>query len=189
MNKMILLFSFLVLNSMSAQKKKPTDNTGANLLLAKNGEASVVFNKKKDLYLIVLKDSMLLSKSKPELIPNTIKVNPLKVKNNTFYHVNWKAIEKKETTIRKELATLNENQIWNPINKTLLLANTEKTVDITEIEYLDRLKTTSQTISKKRNDGYLFSLLSNGDFSLSNKSIMTKYSYNDKTNKYEPIKR
>ncbi|QYS85933.1 hypothetical protein JJC03_12865 [Flavobacterium oreochromis] len=54
---------------------------------------------------------------------------------------------------------------------------------------MDRLKTTSQTISKKRNEGYLFTLLSNGDFSLSNKTMTTKYAYNDRTSKYEPFRK
>ncbi|AMA48786.1 MULTISPECIES: hypothetical protein [Flavobacterium] len=188
MNKIILLLSFLVLNSIQAQKTKPIDYTNS-LLLVKNGEATIVFNKKKELYLVVLKDSMLLTKNNPNLMPNTMKVSALKIKNKTFYHVNWKATEKRETSIRKEFAILNENQIWNPVTKTLLIANTEKTTDITEVEYLDKLKNTSQTISKKRNEGYLFTLLSNGDFSLSNKSMITKYSYNDKTDRYEPTKK
>ncbi|QYS89232.1 hypothetical protein [Flavobacterium davisii] len=141
------------------------------------------------MYLVVIKDSMLLTKNKPEFVPNTVKVAPIKVKNKTFYHVSWKAVEKKETSLGKEFVNLTENQIWNPVKKTLLIANIEKSIDITEIEYLDKFKNASQTISKKRNEGYLFSLLSNGDFSLSNKNNMTKYSYNEKTDKYESVKR
>ncbi|QYS85932.1 hypothetical protein JJC03_12860 [Flavobacterium oreochromis] len=96
MNKIVLLFSFFLLNlTIQAQKKKSTDNTSSNLLLAKNGEASVVLNKKRDMCLVVLKDSILLTKNKPDLIPNTIKINQLKVKNSIFYHVSWKSIEKK----------------------------------------------------------------------------------------------
>lgn len=188
MRKLTLLLSVLCLNFGYGQKKKSSTTT-ANPVLAKTATASVTFNKKKDLYLIVQKDSLLLVKSKADFKPTNVKITEFKVKTNTFYNVSWNAIEKSETPERKEIATITENQIWNPISKVLLLGNIQKVVDITEIQFLDRLKTASQTVQKKRSEGYLFSLLPSGEYTLSNKTSVQKYVYNDKTLKYELSKK
>lgn len=185
MKKIIVLLMVISTGFTYAQKKKTSTTAGT---LAKNGTASVVFNKKNDLFLVVSKDSMLLTKSRADFSPMNVKIAPVKVKTNTFYCVTWNESQKTDTKLKKEVAAVTENQIWNPATKTLLIGNTQKAVDVTEIEFLDRLKTASQTVYKKRNEGYIFSLLPNGDFTLSNKSATTKYTYNDKTSRYEPKK-
>ena len=187
MKKIALLFTLFSVALMHGQKKKTSSTTAT--VLAKSGNASVVFNKKKDLYLVVAVDSMLLAKSKPDFNPTNVKLTPVKVKANNFYNVSWSAVEKTETKLKKEVSNITENQLWNPTTKTLLIGNTQKAVDITEIEFLDRLKTASQTVYRKRSEGYLFTLLANGEFTLSNKTSNTKYAYNEKSQRYEPVKK
>lgn len=191
MKKIALLLMVLTVSLSYGQKKKKKNKStkAATVALAKSGDASVVFNKKKDLYLVVSKDSMLLTKNRADFSPSNVKVAPVKVKANTFYCVTWNETQKTDTKLKKEVAAVTENQIWNPITKTLLVGNTQKAVDVTEIEFLDRLKTASQTVYKKRNEGYLFTLLGNGDFTLSNKAVSTKYTYNEKSSRYEVVRK
>lgn len=185
MKKIIALLMVISTGFTYGQTKK---SSSAASPLAKNGTASVVFNKKNDLFLVVAKDSMLLTKSRADFSPMNVKITPVKVKANTFFCVTWNETQKTDTKLKKEVAAVTENQIWNPITKTLLIGNTQKAVDVTEIQFLDKLKTASQTVYKKRNEGYVFSLLPSGDFTLSNKSATTKYVYNEKTSRYEPKK-
>lgn len=191
MKKLTILLLILSVSFSYGQrkKKKTTTSNTSTTVLTKSGNASVVFNKKKDLYLVVLKDSMLLCKNRTDFNPNNVKITPVKVKTNTFYCVTWNETQKTDAKLKKEVAAVTESQIWNPTTKTLLIGNTQKAVDVTEIEFLDRLKTASQTVYKKRNEGYMFTLLGNGDFTLSNKTSTMKYTYNEKSSKYEVVKR
>jgi hypothetical protein len=183
---------FLIALSFTAtygQKKKTTTKAPENKaqVLVKNGVASVEMNKAK-VVLIVAKDTMLLADNKTAS-PVNCKVVPVKVKSNTFYCVTWNETSKTSTKLKKEESAITESQLWNPVTKTLLLGNTQKINKIEEIVFLDRLKTASETQYKTRNEGYLFSLLPNGDFTLSNKSATTKYAYNEKSMRYEPVKK
>lgn len=191
MKKITILLLILSVSIVYGQKKKKkiTSSSATTSVLAKSGNASVVFSKKKDLYLVVLKDSMLLTKNRTDFNPTNVKLTPVKAKSNTFYCVTWNETQKTDTKLKKEVAAVTENQIWNPVTKTLLIGNTHKAVDVSEIEFLDRLKTASQTVYKKRNEGYVFTLLGNGDFTLSNKSVTTKYAYNEKSSKYELVRK
>lgn len=194
MKKIALLLLVLSVSFSYGQKKKRSSSSKVKAkapsgVLAKTGDASVLFNKKNDLVLAVAKDTMVLTKSKSDFAPTNVKVAPVKVKTNTFYCVTWNETVKTDTKAKKETAAVTENQLWNPATKTLLIGNTQKAVEVQEIEYLDKLKTASQTVYKKRNEGYQFTLLGNGDFTLSNKTSSTKYAYNDKSSRYEPVKK
>lgn len=189
MKKIAILVMAFTLSVTYGQKKKSAKKsaTASSEVLAKNGDASVKMNKSK-VILIVAKDTMVLAENKTTPLSNC-KVVPVKIKTNTFYCVTWNETAKTDSKLKKEEAAIVESQIWNPLTKTLLVGNTQKTVKVTEIVFLDRLKTASETQYKTRNEGYLFSLLPNGDFSLSNKSATTKYAYNEKAARYEPVKR
>lgn len=190
MKKIALLLMVLSVSLSYGQKKKKSTATKTPAgVLAKSGDVSVLFNKKNDLVLTVAKDTMVLTKSKSDFAPTNVKVAPVKVKANTFYCVTWNETVKTDVKGKKETAAVTENQLWNPVTKTLLIGNTQKAVEVQEIEYLDKLKTASQTVYKKRNEGYQFTLLGNGDFTLSNKTSSTKYVYNDKSSRYEPVKK
>lgn len=186
MKKIALLLMVLSVSLSYGQKKKKKTTAGATSgVLAKSGDASVAYNKKKDLFLVVVKDSMLLTKSRTDFNPANVKITPVKVKTNTFYCVTWNETVKTDTKLKKETASVTENQLWNPATKTLLIGNTQKAVEIQEIVFLDKLKTASETQYKKRSEGYEFQLLPNGEFLLKNKTKSTKYAYNEKTSRYE----
>jgi hypothetical protein len=191
MKKIALLLMVLSLCASYGQKKKKpkaaAPKTPVIITLATNAD-SKVFQKKTDIFLVVGKDTMALA-TKKDKAPTNCKISPVKIKANTFYCVTWNENLLTDTKDKKEDIKITESQIWNPITKTLLIGNTQKDVNVTEIQYLDRLKTASQTVYKKRSEGYLFTLLGNGDFTLSNKSSSTKYSYNEKSSRYEPKKR
>lgn len=181
----MLLLMVLSISVAYSQKKKGKASASAEL--AKSGVASVKMNKT-DLLLIVAKDTMVLAKKKDKA-PLNCKVVPVKVKANTFYCVTWNESTITEAKLKKEEANVTESQIWNPATKTLLIGNTQKAVKIKEIVFLDKLKTASETQERTRNEGYAFTLLPNGEFSLKNKSSDTKYAYNEKSSRYEPKKK
>ena len=72
--------------------------------------------------------------------------------------------------------------------KTLIITNTQTVAKIKEIVFLDKMKTASETQEKTRRSGYEFTFLGGEDFSLSDKSSSTKYSYNPTSMKYEVAK-
>ncbi|MCL9804330.1 hypothetical protein NAT51_02255 [Flavobacterium amniphilum] len=187
MKKIALLLMVLSVSLSYGQKKKKKASTASASagVLAKSGDASVAYNKKKDLFLVVAKDSMLLTKSRTDFNPANVKITPVKVKTNTFYCVTWNETVKTDTKLKKETAAVTENQLWNPATKTLLIGNTQKAVEVQEIVFLDKLKTASETQYKKRSEGFEFQLLPNGEFLLKNKTKSTKYAYNEKTSRYE----
>ena len=191
MKKIVILLMVLFVSVIHGQKKKKSPVVSkkeiASTVLATSKEAKVV-SRKSDIFLVVAKDTMVLA-TKKDKVPSNCKITVIKVKTNTFYLVTWNENAIIDSKVKKEDVKIIESQIWNPTTKTLLIGNTQKSIDITEIEYLDKLKTASQTVYKKRNEGYLFTLLANGEFTLSNKSSITTYAYNEKTARYEPKKK
>lgn len=184
MKKIALLLMILSVSLSYGQKKKQKSSKSADAV-AKSGDAKVVYNKKKDLFLVVSKDSMLLAKNNSDFNPINIKITPVKIKANTFYCVTWNENVKTETKLKKDKIAITENQIWNPATKTLLIGNTQKAIETEEIVFLDKLKTASETQYKKRSEGYEFQLLPTGEFFLKMKNKSTKYAYNEKSSRYE----
>ena len=77
------------------------------------------------------------------------------------------------------------SEIWNIVTKTKPLANIQATTNIKEIQWLDKLKNASQTVEKKRNEGFAFTLTPTGDIKLKNKTQENTMIYNASSNVYQ----
>lgn len=173
-----------------AQKKKSTPATKGNTIIATSGNASAEIAKD-NFYLFIkngaTKDTMLLKTFKTKVTPMNCTIKTFTTKGTPMYLVSWTENNKTETKLKKEEETVTESQIWNPATKVLQIGNTYSSTMITEIVFLDKLKTASETQQKMRKSGYEFTFL-DGDFLLKDKYSSTKYSYNPTSMKYEVAK-
>lgn len=188
MKKIALLSIALFTTFAYAQKKKAaTSATPAATVITTSGNASVELAKSK-LYLFVKngvqKDTMLLKTYTDKTIPTECKITSYTTKGTPMFYVTWNEKIVTETKLKKEETFSVESQIWNPAKKELQIGNTQSTINIKEIVFLDRLKTASETQQRVKKSGYEF-VFNNGDFILRTKSGDTKYSYNTATSKYE----
>ena len=78
--------------------------------------------------------------------------------------------------------------LWNVTTKKLLIDNTQKATHIKETLYLDKGKTATHDVEKKRNEGFEFILLPNGDLTLKTKTQENQYKYSKATDKFENAK-
>jgi len=192
MKKIVILSLFLFCGTMMhAQKKKPISKSTPSVVIAKEGGASAEMIKN-NFYLFVTneakKDTLLLKTYEGKGNPTECKITSFKTKGTPMYLVAWVEKNTTETKLKKEDATVTESQIWNPATKTLMIGNTQSSTKIKEIVFLDKLKNASETQERMRNSGYTFTFLSDGDFSLKDKSSETRYTYNITSLKYEPAK-
>lgn len=176
-----MLFSLTVL---AQKKKKPakTPKEPATVVVSsfENLQAEMV---KTDLYLFRIegktkKDTLLLKSYPLATKPTEFNIKKFNAGATQLYSLSWKENSITDTKIKKEEITAFYTQIWNPATKIKLVDNEEKKSKITEQVYLDKLKTASETQIKNKSEGYLFTLLPNGDYTLSNKYGQTKYVYN-----------
>ena len=189
MKKIALLVLIVFCGNVYSQKKKASPKVTPPLMIAKGGNNSSAEIIKNKFYLFVnnatAKDTLLLKTYPDKGTPLDCKITTFTTKGTPMYLVVW--TEKQTTTATKlktEDNTITESQIWNPATKTLITGNTQSVTKIKEIVFLDKLKTASETQEKTRRSGYEFTFLGE-DFTLSDKSSNTKYSYNPASMKYE----
>jgi hypothetical protein len=131
------------------------------------------------------KDTLLLKSYSGVAKPTEMTIKKFQTSGVAMYCLSWKEQQLIDTKTKKEEITATYSQIWNPIGKIKLVDNEQKTTKITEQVFLDKLKTASETQIKTKNEGYTLTLLPNGDYTLKNKSVESKYVYNPKTLVYE----
>lgn len=90
-----------------------------------------------------------------------------------------------DTKLKKEKVEIIEDQIWDTETKTLLFVNINKSSHIKETVFLDRNKTAFHDVKKNRNEGFEFTLNSDGSFNLITKTQNNTYFYNIASSKYE----
>ena len=187
MKKIALLVLLIFCGNAYSQKKKTTPKATASVVITKgkNYSAELVKNK---FYLVVnnaaAKDSLLLKTYSDKGTPIDCKITAFTTKGTAMYLIVWTEKQISETKLKTEDNVSTVSQIWNPATKTSLIANTQTVTKIKEIVFLDKLKTASETQEKVRRSGYEFAFLGE-DFTLSDKSSNTKYSYNPTAMKYE----
>ncbi len=191
MKKIALLVLLVFCGNVYSQKKKATPKAAPPVVITKGNNYSAELVKNK-FYLFVnnatAKDTLLLKTYPDKGTPTDCKISTFTTKGTAMYFVTWTDKQKTETKLKTEDNIVTESQIWNPATKTLLIGNTQTVSKIKEIVFLDKMKTASETQEKTRRSGYEFTLLGGEDFSLSDKSSSTKYSYNPTSMKYEVAK-
>lgn len=189
--KKIFLVAFIALftfNGYAQKTKKVTLGKVDNLV------AEVIPNGKGKKLLIQVKNESgietidIKSVSDSNLNPQDFTMKSFSINDAKFYVFNWKEQITTQTKMKKEVADITESQIWNIETKTLLLGNTQKSIYIKETQFLDKNRTASHEVEKKRNEGFEFVLNNDGLVLLKTKTQANPYKYNSTSGKYEPQK-
>jgi hypothetical protein len=189
MKKIVLIALVLLSVTMNAQKKKKTSKAVATNAIAKNDNLTAelikgnfyIFRNEKS----AKKDTLLLKSFSGNVIPADCVIKKFSAKSTPLYCITWVEKSTNETSTKKEVVTANNAQIWNPATKTQIFSNTQMSTNIKEQVFLDKNKTASETQERNRSEGYSFTLLGDGDFTLKNKTAESKYSLNVSTMKFE----
>ena len=192
MKRIILAFALvLIATATYSQKKKVAKPAAASTALAKSGNLSVELVKN-NLYLFIAnkpkKDTILLKTYTGIAEPKDCKITPFTAKGTALNLVSWTESSITETKEKTENRVQTYSEIWNTATKTKPLANIQTTTNIKEIQWLDKLKNASQTVEKKRNEGFEFSLTKEGDVKLKNKTQENMMVYNASSNVYQNAK-
>jgi len=191
MKKYILIVALIFTATATfSQKKKPAKAT-ASTALAKSGNLSMELVKN-NLYLFIAnktkKDTILLKTYAATAAPTDCKITPFTAKGTPLNLISWSENAITETKEKTENKVQIYSEIWNTATKTKPLANIQGITNIKEIQWLDKLKNASQTVEKKRNEGFEFSLTKEGDVKLKNKTQENMMVYNASSNVYQNAK-
>ena len=184
----VTLMLLLAFNTQAQKSKKiilgKVDNLVAEVVPEGKGK-KLVLNIKTDTGVDVLE---VKSVADNNLNPKEFVIKSFTSNGTKLYLLTWKEQITTETKLKKEVADITESQIWNAETKTLLLGNTQKSIYIKETQFLDKNKTASHEVEKKRNEGFEFVLNSDGSVVLKTKTQSNPYQYSVASGKYEPQK-
>jgi hypothetical protein len=189
MKKILLIVLILCCGNMYCQKKKKSSKPTTSNVFAKTDDLTVELIKG-NLYVFrnektAKKDTLLLKKITGATLPTDCSIKKFKTKSTPLYCITWVEKSSNDTSLKKELITVTNAQIWNPATKSQVFVNTQIATNIKEQVFLDKNKTASETQERNRNEGFVFTLLPGGDFTLKSKTAQSKYSLNATTMKYE----
>ena len=184
MKKAILILFIILCNNTNllAQKKKIKKSGAATSALAKAENVSAeMFNK--NLFAIkansgVKKDSVMLKTFRENSKPTALKITPFTSKGKKLFLISWSENVVTTTKLKTEDALIIFSEIVNFETKSRVLSNTQTTVNIKEIHFLDAKQTVSETLQKVRREGFELTLTPDGDVNLKNKTQENKLTYN-----------
>jgi hypothetical protein len=183
--KKIALLMILTLFTVSAnaQKKKtaakPAIKASSVLAKADNLTAEIVKNK----FCVFVtngkvKDSLFSRPFDPaKTLPMDAKIMPFKAKGTQLYAVIWTQKNVSESKLKNEEAVTTFTEIWDAAAKKQIIANSQITTKVSEIVFLDKNKTVSETQQKMRREGFELTITPEGDIVLKNKTQENKMSY------------
>lgn len=122
-------------------------------------------------------------------MPSDCKITPFNSKGVKFYAVSWTEKAITETKLKTEEATTTFTEICDFTSKSKVLSNAQTTTKISEIVFLDKNQTVSETREKVRREGFEFSITPDGDVILKNKSQENRLSYNATEKKFVGMKK
>lgn len=193
MKKNILIFALLlsIVTSYAQRKKTPKNSkavASSKTILATAGYMTAELQKNTFFITIdnqkSVKDTMQLKIYQDKLIPSNCKLQAFTTKGRVLHCISWVDTYQKNSPLIKETITETNSVIFDATTKTKLHSNSQKSTAISEIHFLDVKKTVSETIDRKRNEGYVFTLLPNGDFNLKSKNQNETLSYDTNAKSY-----
>ncbi|MBC7555582.1 MAG: hypothetical protein H7195_01325 [Chryseobacterium sp.] len=171
---------------MQAQKKKikKSGATTSVLTKAENVSAEMV---NKNLFAIransgVRKDSVMIKTFRDNSKPTALKITPFTAKGKKLFLISWSENVITTTKLKTEDALMVFSEIVNFETKSKVLSNTQTTVNIKEIHFLDAKQTVSETLQKVRREGFELNLNPDGDVSLKSKTQENKLTFNTDKN-------
>lgn len=188
---LIILISILTSNSF-AQKKKKTDTKTVEKInvvaKADNLTAEIIKN---NFYLFANngKSKDTLSKKTFQNLPTETKILGFKSKGNKLYFLTWNEKTIIQTATKTEDKTFTNSEIFDVSSRTKVFTNIQIATKIKEQVFLDRLKNASETQERLRNEGFVVTLLPDGDLSLKTKTQENKMTYDAAQKKYIDLKK
>jgi hypothetical protein len=186
MKKLILLAILSVTTTIVAQKKKKSGKTESQNVIAKTDNISAEIAKN-NMYIFAnngkLKDTISV-KSLGTSVPIEAKIVAFNTKNNKLYMVTWIEKNMTKTVTKTEIATIVNSEIYDIATKTKVFENKQTATNIKEQVFLDKLKNASENQERNRNEGFVVTLLPDGDLSLKTKTQDSKMTYDAVAKKY-----
>jgi hypothetical protein len=189
----LLALSFISIGVFS-QKKKTSSSSSSVLAKVDNITAQIITDKKaKKLVLFVKNETGVDTLEVKNTIdasfkPENFSLSSFTVENTKLYIVNWNENITTTTKIKHESQDITESQIWNVQTKKMLVGNTQKSIYLKETQYLDKGKTATQDVERRRSEGFEFILSPQGDLILKTKTQENHYKYSKATDKFENAK-
>lgn len=189
MKKVMLLIALCIFCNISYGQKKPAKKPAASSasVLAKSDNLTAEFIGN-NLYLFVQnkssRDTILLKRFDKVTVPVNPKIAKFSAKGAPLYSVSWSEVKRNETKLKTEEATTICTEICDIEAKSKVLSNAQTTTRISEIVYLDKNKTVSETQDRIRREGFEYIQLPNGDIVLKNKTQENKMTYNPAERKF-----
>ncbi|MGV9002718.1 hypothetical protein [Flavobacterium sp.] len=178
-----LLTMVLFVNVTFAQKKKPAatkavaqKTTSAkldNLVAEIKGKTFqlTITDKGKPADAIIIKDI------NENIVPIDIKLSSFMASGTKLYLLQWTEKTNTKTDLKTEDIKTVYSVIYEITNKKQVFSNIEKTNNIVEKVFLDKLKNASETQEKIRREGFVFTLNADGSVSQKNKTQENKGVY------------
>lgn len=187
---LIIVLIFIATTAFSQKKKTAKPTTSASLAKLNNLSVELIKN---NLYFFIdnkgaKKDTILLKTYESKGTPTDCKITAFTAKGTPLHLISWTENKVTQTKDKTENRTQIYSEICNSSTKTKPLSNLQATTKIKEIQYLDKLKTASQTVEKIQNEGFAFTLTKEGDVQLKNKTQENKMIYNPSSNVYQNAK-
>jgi hypothetical protein len=191
--KIVFLLALSLLSNGAFSQKKKTSNSS---ILAKvdNVTAQIITDKKVKKIVLFVKnetgvDTLEVRKDiKSNFKPLGFTLSSITIDGVKLHTVTWKENSVITTKMKHEAIDITESQIWNVTTKNLLIDNTQKATHLKETLYLDKGKTVTHDVERKRNEGFEFILMPNGDLTLKTKTQENHYKYSKVTDKFESVK-
>jgi hypothetical protein len=187
----LILISLFCINLHAQKKNKSVAKNIKTNVLAKVDNVTIEIVKNNfNLYVLngKIKDSINI-KTIANVAPTECKLTSFSSKGNKLYMLTYNEISTTQTTNKTELLTATNCEIFDIGSKSKVFSNVQKSTKITEKVFLDRLKNASETQEKMRNEGFVVSLLPDGDLSLKTKTQENKMTYDIISKKYVDFKK
>ncbi len=183
--KKIALLMILTLFTVSAtaQKKKAVAKKTAPKItaLAKADNLSADMAGNKFMVSVTngkVKDTLFSRPFDPaKTLPADFKITPFKAKGVQLYAISWTQKNISESKLKNEEALTTFTEIWDASAKKQIIANNQITTKVSEIVFLDKNKTVSETQQKMRREGFELTITPEGDIVLKNKTQENRMTY------------
>ena len=188
---LITLLSVFCLSANAQKKKKSIGKVAKTSALAKADNVTIEINKNNfNVYILngKVKDSILI-KPLSGTAPADCKLVAFTSKATKLYCLTYSEKSQVLSTNKTEDITNTNTEIFDITSKTKVFSNVQKSTKITEKVFLDRLKNASETQEKMRNEGFIVTILPNGDLSLKTKTQENKMTFDVVAKKYIDIKK
>ena len=188
---LLLLISFTCLNAIAQKKGKSNSKVSKTNVLAKSDNVTVEIVKNNfNLYVSngKIKDSINI-KTVGTTVPTDCKLTAFTSKNNKLYLLTYNEKTIIQSVNKTEEITAANAEIFDIVSKSKVFSNVQKATKITEKVFLDRLKNASETQERMRNEGFVVTLLPDGDLLLKTKTQENKMTYDAVTKKYIDVKK